>query len=95
MKDKDQATKETYAKLNIDAARLIRKNASGKSQWEEDLKKRMKGIITTGKAETLETPGIKRAIETYHSENVKMKKKAAVENEKARRKMYEAKDKGQ
>ena len=59
------------------------------------MKTKMNKIIERGKADTMETPAIKRAATKYHDENVKQKRKAMMENEKVRTQMYKAKDKGQ
>ena len=55
----------------------------------------MKKVIERGRVEIPEAQGIKRAIDKYHGENIKLKKKAVVEHEKARMHIYQAKDKGQ
>ena len=39
MGGKEQSKKEQYMKLNREAAKLMRKNADRKNEWEEDLKK--------------------------------------------------------
>ena len=69
MNGKEQNNKEQYMKLNRDAAKLMKKNADKKNEWEEDLMKTMKKIIERGRADIMETSAIKRAANKYHDEN--------------------------
>jgi hypothetical protein len=85
----------TYKKMNVETARLIMKNLEKGEQWQQDIREAMEQIEVEGKAGIMAAPGLKRAANKFHDLNVKWKKKAVVENQKARMLMYQAKDKGQ
>ena len=83
----EKEKRQKYEDLNKQAARLIIKNAKKGEQWEKDLSTRMNQVMAKGKAETMESPAIQRAIGRYHDNCQKNKKKAMAEHERARAKM--------
>ena len=91
----EKEKKHKYEDLNKQAARLIIQNAKNGEQWEKDLSMRMQHVMAKGKVDTMESPAIQRAIGKYHDSGQTNKKKAMAEHERARAKIFQAKDRGQ
>ena len=92
MKTEDEAKRQTYYKLIIDAIRAIRRH-KGEQSWEQD---DIEELTQTNKAaqHVMLIPGIKRLAEQYHPAVHKHKDMAEKEVQRCNKIRHEAKGEG-